>query len=370
MFKFLWRLLKILFSLILLLALSIALFLFLAPTFGGKPSGKDLERISKSANYGKDGFVNLVPTVVSTPDSEEPFNPMKMFRAEAGKNPGGPLPSLRFDKSSFRNGDFVWLGHSTIMTRTADLTILIDPVFNSASPVQFMIKPFAMESRPVLEDLPTVDVILISHDHYDHLDYQTIKKLADKVGKFIVPLGIKSHLLKWGVSEERILDLDWYENSIVNNVEFVLTPSRHFSGRAMKRNRTLWGSWVIKSAELNMYFSGDSGYFDEFKKIGATYGPFDIAFMENGAYNTNWNQIHLMPESSVQASVDLKAKKYFPIHWGKFDLSTHHWTEPIERATAAADEKGVSMVLPRIGETFRLEDPPRWEWWRDVRSEE
>jgi len=364
MLKFLWRLFKIVLFFVSVIALAITLFIFLAPAIGGKPNAKDLVRINQSDNHNGERFVNLIPTVVNTPDSDKPFKPMDMFRPPKGKNPAGPLPSLQFDKSNFKNGDFVWLGHSTILLRTADLTILIDPVFNSASPVQFMIKPFAMENQNRIEDLPPIDVVLISHDHYDHLDYGTIKDLSDKVGQFIVPLGIRSHLRKWGISEEKISDLDWYENSIVNNVEFVLAPSRHFSGRAVKRYRTLWGSWIVKSESLSMYFSGDSGYFDEFKKIGNTYGPFDIAFMENGAYNTNWNQIHLMPEKSVEASIDLKAERYFPIHWGKFDLSTHHWAEPIERATAAADETGVSMVLPRVGETFNLEDPPRWEWWK------
>jgi len=191
-----------------------------------------------------------------------------------------------------------------------------------------------------------------------------IKDLNQRTKKFLVPLGIKAHLTRWGVSSEKITELDWYENVSYQDVEFTLTPSRHFSGRNVHNAfSTLWGSWVVKSEAARLFFSGDSGYFDEFKKIGQKYGPFDIAFIENGAYNTNWSQVHMLPEQSVQASIDLRAKVFFPMHWGKFDLSVHHWKEPIERATKAAQEKGVNIATPMVGEVFTTTKYSSETWW-------
>ncbi len=161
--------------------------------------------------------------------------------------------------------------------------------------------------------------------------------------------------------------MDWHDSATYQTVSFTLTPSRHFSGRSFKRATTLWGSWVVQSADMNLYFSGDSGYFDEFVEIGKRYGPFDFAFVENGAYNLNWTQIHMMPEESVQAAIDLQAKVFFPVHWGRYDLSSHTWAEPVTRAKAEADTRGVTMATPLIGEVFTLEDFPVAEWWLSVK---
>lgn len=272
---------------------------------------------------------------------------------------------MHFDKAAFKNGDFVWFGHSTVLMKTDSVTVLADPVFYNASPVPMTVKPFPMQTVHTIDDLPEIDVVIISHDHYDHLDYKAIQELDEKVSRFLVPLGVKAHLLHWGVNAEKITEMDWYENTQYQSVEFVFTPSRHFSGRGItNRSSTLWGSWVVNSSSANIFFSGDSGYFDEFKKIGERYGPFDIAFVEDGAYSVNWSQIHLMPEESVQVGIDLGTKVYFPIHWGKFDLSTHVWTEPIERAKKEAEKHNLSVATPIIGEVFTATDYSKSTWWR------
>ena len=222
------------------------------------------------------------------------------------------------------------------------------------------------DSNNTVEHLPSIDVVIISHDHYDHLDYRAVAALDSKVQRYLVPLGVKAHLQRWGVSGDRITEMDWYDSAKHQSLNFTLAPSRHFSGRSIKRSATLWGSWVVKSSEQSVYFSGDSGYFDEFKKLGQSHGPFDIAFVENGAYNLNWTQIHMMPEESVQAALDLNAKVFFPIHWGRFDLSSHSWTEPVTRAKRAASEQGIALATPLIGEVFTTTEYPVSEWWLNL----
>ena len=253
--------------------------------------------------------------------------------------------------------------------KTSNVTIITDPVFHRASPLSFLgPKPFDMTNIPRIDDLPEkIDVVLITHDHYDHLDYKTIKKIHPKVGKFFVPLGVKSHLIKWGVPQEKIEEIEWYENASYKNTDFTLTPTRHFSGRSLgNRDSTLWGGWIIKSETQNIYISGDGGYSSEFKKIGDKYGPFDIAFVENGAYNIGWKNTHMFPEESVAAAIDVNAKVAMPIHWGKFDLSTHHWLDPINRFTKEAQNKNLTIATPQIGQTFTLNPLiPQTRWWED-----
>jgi L-ascorbate metabolism protein UlaG (beta-lactamase superfamily) len=254
--------------------------------------------------------------------------------------------------------------------KTSGVVIMTDPVFNRASPVVLIGNPFSLQNPIAIDDLPTVDAVIISHDHYDHLDYQAIKDLSERVDRFFVPLGVKAHLQRWGVNGERISELDWYESEFYRGVKLTLAPARHFSGRRFSnRNETLWGSWVIDSKTLKAYFSGDGGYSETFKIIGEKYGPFDIAFMENGAYNLNWANIHMMPEQTVQASIDLNARVLFPIHWSKFDLSVHPWDEPAIRITAEAKRRDVTVATPLIGEVFDLEHLPQAHWWEALRTQ-
>ncbi|MFT4727373.1 MAG: L-ascorbate metabolism protein UlaG (beta-lactamase superfamily) [Granulosicoccus sp.] len=347
-------------------AVAVIASLYLAPTFGAKPSGDTLSKIEKSKQSHKGIFVNSVETVLSTRSPGDSMDLSTYIFPAKDKNPTMPLPSVKFDKAQFKSGDFVWFGHSTLMFHSNTLTIMSDPVFNRASPIPIGGKPFAMQASPRIDLLPKIDVVIISHDHYDHLDHLAIAELALRVNLFLVPLGIQDHLLRWGVSAANIVELDWYETHTIADTVFTLTPARHFSGRGVSnRNSTLWGSWVIQSPGTSVFYGGDSGYFDGFKTIGDQFGPFDIAFIENGAYDKQWSQIHMQPEEAVQAAMDVNAKVFFPIHWGKFDLAKHPWKEPIERVVQIAEEKNMPIAASVIGKIFRLESIPFEAWWEN-----
>ena len=215
--------------------------------------------------------------------------------------------------------------------------------------------------------MPKIDAVLISHDHYDHLDYRTIQEIHTKTGHFFVPLGVKAHLQRWGVPANKITELDWNEQARLGDIRLTLVPARHFSGRTFKRNTTLWGGYVVKSPDTNIYFSSDSGYGRHFADIIAQYGPFDFVMIENGAYNDDWALIHATPEHAVQAARDVQAIKVLPIHWGKFDLSEHHWKDPIERfLRAAAQQPALDVTTPKIGQVFQLDKLPKEKWWESV----
>ena len=362
--------LKYLLYAVVVLSLLVWLFFNYAPAFGGKPDEHSTQRMVHSKNFRAGKFVNLVSTQVSTSSGERKTSIFDWILTPDGKNPSKPLPSESFDRDSLTEGKFVWLGHSTLLMKTSGVVIMTDPVFNRASPVPLIGNPFSLQNPIVIDDLPAVDAVIISHDHYDHLDYQAITDLSEHVDHFFVPLGVKAHLQRWGVNGERISELDWYDSELYRGLKLTLAPARHFSGRRFSnRNGTLWGSWVIDSKTLSAYFSGDGGYSETFKIIGEKYGPFDIAFMENGAYNINWAKIHMMPEQTVQASIDLNARVLFPIHWSKFDLSVHPWDEPVIRITAEAKRRGVTVATPLIGEVFDLEHLPQAHWWEALRTE-
>lgn len=359
---------KYLFALVLLLALGIAAFVNFAPTFGAAATGDSLARIQASDNFRDGLFHNLVATLLDTSDEENPRSISAFFSHASTKNPNTALPSQALDTALLTPGKFVWLGHSTVLFNVAGKLILTDPVFHRASPVPFIGEPFAVSHVAAASDLPALDVVLISHDHYDHLDHLAIQQLDQKTQRFLVPLGLRAHLEHWGVASDKITEFDWYDSTALGTIRLTFAPTRHFSGRGISnRFSTLWGSWIVQSPTQSIYFSGDSGYFDEFEKIGENYGPFDIAFVENGAYNTTWAQIHMLPEEAVQASVDLKAELLFPIHWGKFDLALHPWDEPIQRATKAAKALNVRMATPLIGEVFSPESAPNTPWWSAVK---
>jgi len=360
--------LKLLSVAFVVLLVGVSAFLYFSPTFGAAPRGESLARIEASPNFYEGRFHNLVETTLDTSTPEQPRSFSSFIRPEPGKHPEVPLPSERFELSSLAPDMFVWLGHSTVLFNSGGTVILADPVFNRASPVPFIGELFAFTHRVGIEDLPDIDVVIVSHDHYDHLDHKAISDLDDKAAHFLVPLGLSAHLRRWGIAADKITELDWYDSKRVRDVDFTLTPARHFSGRGLtNRFSTLWGSWVVSSNDLNVYFSGDGGYSEEFAKIGQQFGPFDIAFIENGAYNSGWAQIHMFPEQSVQASIDLQARVFFPIHWSKFDLSLHAWDEPADRALAAAEKLGVTMASPLVGETFSPDTVTQDRWWQDLK---
>ncbi len=359
------------FYIIITFIVFLILFVNFAPVFGSKPSGQLLTQIEKSPNFKDGKFHNLVTTKFGFSKGKD-VNAEYIADKSYGKKPISPLPTVKFDKSKFENSQgnsVTWFGHSTILFKIENKIIIVDPVFSNASPFPLIgPTPFKYENDLTVKDLPdNIDVVLITHDHYDHLDHKTIKKIHQNVGIFLVPLGVKAHLLKWGVPKNKIVEHDWYDNYLFYEIDFIFTPTRHFSGRALRdRFSTLWGGWIIKSKSNNLYISGDGGYSPEFKKIGEAYGPFDIIFIENGAYNPRWEKIHLFPEQAVQVSFDARAKVALPIHWGKFSLSFHSWYEPIDRFTKEADERELKIVTPLIGQTFNInKEFPNKRWWEN-----
>ncbi|MDG6882415.1 metal-dependent hydrolase [Phocoenobacter uteri] len=375
------KILKNLLLFIIGVGMVISAYVYFHPTFGGTPNAESMQRIQHSSHFDGKHFQNLIPTnatSIGKAQSERKINrfalTMNFLFPPKGKNPDKPLVTNKLDLHLLKNGEFVWLGHSTVLFKTQNSTILTDPVFNNASPIPFLVEPFEMTNTPKITDLPYIDIVLISHDHYDHLDYQGIKQLKEKVGYFYVPLGVKAHLLRWGVASDKVVEYDWYEKMTFKHIQFVFAPSRHFSGRGIFNHRqTLWGSWVILSPDLKVYFSGDGGYSPEFAKIGQRFGGFDIAFMEDGAYNESWKDIHMLPEQTAQASIDVQTKVVLPIHWGKFDLSTHQWNEPVRRIAkklqeynhTVLEQNKIKLVTPRVGEIFKLNKLPQFEWWEE-----
>ena len=363
------NIIKYIIYIVIIFAIVVFLFLNFSPVFGGSSDEDSNKLIQSSKNFIDGKFVNLKTTYTNSRTSEKSTSLMNWISPPKDKNPLGPLPTIQFQRDTLTEGKFVWLGHSTLLMNTDGLIIMTDPVFNRASPIPIFGKPFAYENPINIDDLPIVDVVVISHDHYDHLDSKAIKDLSKRVDRFFVPLGVKAHLERWGVDKNKISELDWHNSEDYKNIKLTLTPAQHFSGRRLTNgSSTLWGSWIISSNTMKAYFSGDGGYSETFKDLGDQYGPFDIAFIENGAYNASWSKVHLFPDETVQASIDLKAKVLFPIHWSKFDLSIHPWDEPIIRVTHEAEKRNVNIATPMIGEVFDLTTLPKNPWWEPLRK--
>jgi L-ascorbate metabolism protein UlaG (beta-lactamase superfamily) len=335
---------------------------------GSLPSGSYLKVIQQSINYKNGAFQNLSPT----PMKAEGITYWKMFReffkSHPGRQPPVPLPYIKTDLNNL-SGDLpviIWFGHSSYLIHIGNTNILVDPVFSGhASPVSFMLKSFPGSDIYRVEDLPVIDHLVITHDHYDHLDYKTILQLKTNVKNIVCSLGVKSHLLFWGVAENIITELDWGQSlSLETNFTLTAAPARHFSGRGLKRCQSLWSSFILKTPTYNIYLGGDSGYDFHFKEIGKKYGPFDIAILESGQYNRMWPLIHMMPEETVQAAIDLHARALFPVHWGKFSLSMHPWDEPIKRIIKKIEDLPLILYAPMIGQPLTLDGNfAGSKWW-------
>jgi len=266
------------------------------------------------------------------------------------------------DRSLYR------LGHSTLLLKLRGKWWLTDPVFaERASPVQWA-GPKRFHAPPIaLQDLPAISGVLLSHDHYDHLDRNTVRTLAKSGTRFYTPLGVGDRLIAWGIPAQQVQQFDWWQGTTIEGLQITATPAQHFSGRSFgDGNRTLWASWVVQDGDLRLFFSGDSGYFSGFKAIGRKFGPFDATFIETGAYDSNWPNVHMQPEESVQAHIDLQGRWMLPIHNGTFDLSMHGWQDPFERVIASAKARGVRIMTPQFGEGVQLDAPHVGSaWWRD-----
>jgi len=247
-------------------------------------------------------------------------------------------------------------------------TFLVDPVFSGhASPIKFTTKSFKGSDVYSTEEMPPIDFLILTHDHYDHLDYETIVNLKPKVKTVITALGVAAHLKRWGYHQDIIRENDWHQELPLGDFIFTATPARHFSGRTFKRNLSLWLSFVLTTPTKKIYIGGDSGYDTHFKDIGEQYGPFDLAILEDGQYNPYWKHIHMMPEEVVQAAQDLRAVMLLPVHWGKFSLSLHAWDEPITRVVNEARRKELNVLHPMIGETVYFNRANNFsEWWKQL----
>jgi len=340
--------------------------------FGAKPSSSDIDRYRKSPNWSDGKFVNIEETSMSISPWKIPEIMYKQFKARSQRQPDVPLDVVPLDLDNLmapsEKAKFVWYGHSVILMNINGKTVLIDPMLGpDASPIgPVRTRRFSDNTIDLIDDLPEIDLMLITHDHYDHLDLHSIERLKSKTKQYYVGLGAKRHLVKWGVDPEDIIEFDWWDEASFNDIHITFTPSRHFSGRGLTdRAKCLWGGWVFKTATENIWFSGDGGYGNHFKEIGKKFGPFDFAFMECGQYNENWAQIHMFPEESVQAALDAGVNKAMPVHWGAFTLAPHHWTDPAERFMLAAIEKKLHFTLPRLGEVFMADRSRAARWWLD-----
>jgi len=337
-------------------------------SLGKDPSGKELEKVKQSPHYRDNQFHNAKPTQTLAEDASMAKTIWHFLNKPRNSKPPKPLPSVKTDLNSDISDKpvLVWFGHSSYFIRINGINILVDPVLNGyAAPFSFMNKAFSGTNVYSVNDMPAIDVLIITHDHYDHLDYETVTKLRTKVKHVYTSLGVASHLVYWGYDRNRITELDWWQSATLpNNIQLTAAPARHFSGRGFKRFPTLWSSFILSTDDYKIYIGADSGYDNHFKEIGERFGPFDLGILENGQYNKAWPQIHMFPEESVQAGMDIGAKVLLPVHWAKFDISLHPWDDPIKRFSATAKEKGVQITTPLIGEPVVIDGVyPCSEWW-------
>ena len=335
---------------------------------GKNPSGKHLELIKQSSRYKKNGFENLSETP-TLPEDQSFYDVLKKYlKKNPDVKPPATLPSVKTDIKNISLAEpvIVWFGHSSYFIRIEQKNFLIDPVFSgNAAPVSCMVRSFDGSDVYTPDDFPDIDYLILTHDHYDHLDYKTVRKLKEKVKAVYCSLGVSSHLIYWGFDEKILHELDWWQTKILAaGMSITAAPARHFSGRGLKRAKTLWSSFILKTNAHNIYLGGDSGYDTHFKEIGDKYGPFDIAILESGQYNESWPFIHMMPEQTVQAAIELGARVLLPVHWAKFTLSLHPWNEPVQRILAEAKIKGLKVTTPMIGEPVVLGTSyPDKHWW-------
>ncbi|NSL66989.1 MBL fold metallo-hydrolase [Bacillus toyonensis] len=291
------------------------------------------------------------------------------FKMKSKLRPIKDLPIVLSNKDDESLESVTWFGHSASLLKVEGKKLLLDPMLGDASspfPI-FNSKRYSGVFSLEREDLQEIDAIIISHNHYDHLNYKSIMELKDRTKHFYVPTGVAQYLIKWGVSPSKISEHKWWDEITFDTIKLVCAPARHFSGRSMTdRDRSLWCSWLILGQETKVFFSGDSGYAPHFKEIGDKYGPFDLTLMECGQYDTRWSAIHMLPEETVQAHIDVKGELLLPIHWGAFTLALHEWSDPIERVTKEAKRLGVTVATPQIGESITLKSTNYLSstWWQ------
>ena len=359
--------------LLILIVLFLGVFAFLHQSrFGKNPEGARLERISQSGNYVDGKFMNQLETPLFTSDDSVIAVLLKgLVTSKERLVPKGVLPSVKTDLHALdeKKDIVVWLGHSSYYVQLAGKRILIDPVLSSyASPFFLFNRAFAGTTLYRPSDIPDIDYLLITHDHWDHLDYDTVKALKLRVKKVVTGLGVGSHMEYWGYPESAVQEADWNtELRQVDGLDIHVLPARHFSGRSVTRDKTLWVSFALEAGGKRLFFSGDSGYGPHFAEIGKQFGSFDLAVLEDGQYDKRWARIHMMPEETAQAAVDLGTKAVLPAHSGKFAIAHHAWDEPFVRLAEASRGKAYRLLTPEIGEPVDLDEKEQLfpYWWED-----
>ncbi len=370
---FIKRLMIFILSLLLLLT-TIIFFYIRQDKFGKAPHGKRLERFQQSPNYKDGKFQNLS----FTPPLTKGYSMAGvlynfMFNQHPNRMPADSIPHVKTNLLTLNiNEDvLIWFGHSSYFMQLDGKRILVDPVFSgNASPLPGTTKSFNGTDMYSVDDLPPIDYLFITHDHYDHLDYETILQLKTNVKKVICGLGVGSHLEHWGYDPSMIIEKDWHDTiELDSQFHVTVTPARHFSGRSFTRNNTLWCSYLLQTASHKIFIGGDSGYDTHFKRIAEQYGPVDFAILENGQYNKAWHAIHTLPHEVLQAAKDLGAKRVFPVHSSKFALAQHSWDEPLKKITELNKESKIPLVTPIIGEPVWLRDTTQTfrTWWTDIK---
>lgn len=333
------------------------------PHFGRTPRGERMERIKLSPNYRDGQFRNQHETPLLTSGKGRVGSWLAfIFKKQEGLRPDKELPVIKTDLHQLERTEdvLVWFGHSSYLIQTGGKRILVDPVFRMAAPVSFVNKPFKGTDVYKPEDIPDIDYLIISHDHWDHLDYRTVTELKSRTGKVICPLGAGEHFEYWGFENDRIIELDWNENADLNDGFTVhCLPAHHFSGRGLSPNQTLWASYLLQSPSQKIYIGGDGGYGTHFAGIGKQFPGIDLAILENGQYDQGWEHIHLMPKYLAQTALDLNAKRVLTVHHSKYALANHPWDEPLKNALKAAENDSLNMILPMIGEPINLKDTTR-----------
>ncbi len=364
-------------GLLILLIIAVILYVFALiflnvwPPFGGKANKRDKLMYAQRTKHfdGKKFFYSEDFSVMG--ESDDPYADRTSGK---GTSPEDTLPTAvpaPLESPKAEDMTLTWFGHSTVMFQMQGMNIMFDPVFNTiTSPVSFIGPKRFSDIVMQIEELPNLDIVIITHDHYDHLDYKTIKKINEKTERFIVPLGVENHLERWGIPAEKITVMAWWEETDINGLTIACVPSKHFSGRGLTdQNATMWSSWVLKNEKYSILETGDSGYGEHFAEIYEKYGEFTLALMDCAQYNTMWHNVHMFPEETVKAAKDVHAQVLMPIHWGAFKLSNHAWDNPPERVVQRADEVGQAVISPKLGETVNWNDWENYQtrWWREYK---
>ena len=332
------------------------------PAMGGRP---DEQQLAKSPQYRDGRFRNSNVEPAPMPPARDMLREF-LFGGQVRKPVGAvPLGTPATDETAGLR--ITWYGHSSALAELDGYKVLFDPVWSDRVSPSTVVGPKRLHPTPIpVEAIPVVDAVVISHDHYDHLDLPTIQALCkNQDTPFVVPLGVGAHLRRWQVPESRIIELDWNEAAELGGLRITATAAQHFSGRGLRRDGTLWASWAVAGPTRRVFYSGDTGYFDGYAEIGAEHGPFDVALVQIGAYRPSWADIHMTPEEGVATAVDVRAGLLIPVHWATFNLAMHAWTEPVDRVWREAKDRGLALAVPRPGETVDVDAPPAVDgWWQ------